>query len=576
MKNCLYRYIIVAVGSLVVALTSTASAQSYSMKINGNDVPVLSYNDFHYAAVSLTSTEFSVELTSENDIQSFRVSPKRLNINTSVNGKTATFTLPSKGYYVVFMNDKKLFIFIDEYEEVPQNSVNILSYGVDNTGGRNVTTEVQTIINTNAGTGQTLVFPAGIYMVDILKIPSYAKIHLTEGAVLKVPDNKNVRVGSLSPCLMLIKDAQNVEITGRGILDGNGTVHMTNMGRPAGNSRVLLIVNSQNVTVNGITMRDAGGWNTHIVSSQHVNIENVKVLSNVNFETTDGINPDCSQYITIKNCFAYNGDDNVAVKTSSIVKEYPIQDTENITVQGNVFLTKKSSFKLGTETLSSNINNIIFKDNDIVEADRAMSLYSHDGAVFDNIRYVNNHIETYFPDLRQCWIDFEIRQREVGVSKLGNMKNILIKDCVFYDHWAKGSRIRGYDATHRIQVTFDNNTMNGTLLNSLQDMNITSTNGFEDIIFKNTTLTSTIDMEKIVVFPSLTNGMLTITGHTENVGDKYIGLNILDIQGKILYRESCLVEHIPKTIDISGYNSGIYFVKIFSANEIFTTKIIKH
>lgn len=576
MNTYLYRFIVIT-GSLFLVLITSVTAQSFTVKINGNDVSVIPYFNFHYVAISSSSMEFMVELTSEDEISSIHVSPKRLNINTVVNNKTAMFILSARGYYVVNINEsKKLFIFIDEPEVEDSNSINILSFGVDNTGNSNVTDQVQTIINAVAGSGQTLVFPEGLYMVNLLQIPSNVRIHLKKGALLKVPDNKNVRVGTLSPCLILIKDAENIKITGRGILDGNGTAHVAYFGRPAGNNRVLLIVNSQNIDIAGIIMQDAAGWNTHIVSSQFVNFENVKVLSNVSLQTTDGINPDCSQDITIKNGFGYNGDDNIAVKSSSIVKDNPIENSENILIKGNVFLTKKSSLKVGTETLSENIRNIVFEENDVIEADRAMSLYSHDGAVFENIIFLKNHVETCFPGIRQCWIDFEIKPREAGVSKLGDMRNILIKECVFYNYWSNGCRIRGYNINHRIQVTFENNRMNGNLLNSMEDMNITNNNGFEDITFNNTTLTTNVCLIDVTIYPNPTNSKFTIQDYPVFSCGNDIDVYIFDLHGKMVYRETLFSQSYPKTIDISNYKSGIYFVSLTFGGRYIITKLYKN
>lgn len=562
----------------VVFITSSSGilAQNYTLTANGNAVSVIKYKNFYYTTIP-TTTGFAVKLTTTGTLTSVSVSPKRLKITASISGKTASFQLPSKGYYVVYINDAtKLFIFADEPEVAVTNSVNVVTeLGIDNLAKTNVTNEVQEAIDNIANTGKTLLFPAGVYLVDAIRVPSNTKIYLQSGAVLKVPDGVNKKIDGFGPCLMLIRNANNIEISGYGALDGNGTVHRANMG-DLGRSRVLIMINSNNVTLKGITLRDAGSWNSHVVASQYVTFKNVKVLSDVSLSNTDGIDPDCSKHVLIENCFFYNGDDNIAIKSSDVIETgIPIQNTEDIVVKGSVFLTQKSSLKVGTETLAIAMKNITFENNDVIEADRGMALYSYDGAVFDSINYINNRFEKVFSDSKECWFMFEIAPRTTS-SNMGSMKNILVKDCQFYSTWPKGSRISGYDATHRIQVRFDNNTMNGSVLNTISKMKITSLSGFEDITWGSATDIAVLNTNNISVYPNPTNGKLTLVGFAELSCSKVVNLQITDIQGKTIFSKKLPAQSISETIDIGNFPQGIYYLKIISEDDIYIAKIIKN
>jgi hypothetical protein len=258
-------------------------------------------------------------------------------------------------------------------------------------------------------------------------------------------------------CLILIMDANDVEISGRGIIDANGR-HLRDRFGDEARGRLMLMVNAKNVTLDGIILRDPPSWNTHILYSEDVIIRNIKMLNDLDVSNTDGFDPDASRRVLIENCFAYCGDDNVAVKSTNTMGY--LQDVYDITVRNNVFLTKKSALKVGTESNTDVMKNITFENNEVLESDRGMTLYCYDGAVYENIRYLNNHFERTHPDRCQCGLHFRIRKRR-DWSGSGHMKQILIKDCSFSHAFPNLAQITGLNADHRIELTIENVTIEG-------------------------------------------------------------------------------------------------------------------
>jgi hypothetical protein len=182
------------------------------------------------------------------------------------------------------------------------------------------------------------------------------------------------------------------------------------------------------------------------------------MLNDLNVSNTDGFDPDASRRVLIENCFAYCGDDNVAIKSTNTMGY--LQDVFDITVRNNVFLTKKSALKVGTESNTEVMKNITFENNEVLEADRGMTLYCYDGAVYENIRYINNHFESTHPDRCQCGLHFRIRKRR-DWSGSGIMKQILIKDCSFSRALPNLARMTGLDENHSIKLTIENLTIAG-------------------------------------------------------------------------------------------------------------------
>jgi len=115
-----------------------------------------------------------------------------------------------------------------------------------------------------------------------------------------------------------------------------------------------------------------------------------------------------------------------------------VGDVEDITIRGCVFLTQKSSLKVGTESQGERMKNILFENNDVLEADRGMALYSLDGSIYENIIYRNNRFERNYPDAQQKYFHFQAKRRNPD-SRLGRLASVLIEDCSFLYKFPKGA-----------------------------------------------------------------------------------------------------------------------------------------
>jgi polygalacturonase len=80
--------------------------------------------------------------------------------------------------------------------------------------------------------------------------------------------------------------------------------------------RTLLVANSSNVTLRGLTLKQAGFWTVHILYSHHVTIDGLVIRNNVdgNGPSTDGIDIDSSSFILVENCDIDCNDDNFCLK----------------------------------------------------------------------------------------------------------------------------------------------------------------------------------------------------------------------------------------------------------------------
>jgi hypothetical protein len=477
-------------------------SEKFTAKIGDRELFVEHFKAIHYVDFTLNRPA-ELHIAFAEQVSSCSVSPRSKSIAARIEGHSFTFRIPAPGYYVAEINQgEKLIILANSplknvLDMTDRKVLNIMDYVSDNKGGILQTELIQKALDEASRTGKTLIFPSGIYRTGTLRISSNTNIFLAEGAMIKGSEDRNDYPSDNNlpeadhinnkenysdngefmtfSRLILIDNADGVHIWGRGIIDGSGTI-VRAQGKPA---NLVRIRNSKNVLIEGIILRDPAAWNTHILHSENVTIRNVKILNDFAVHNTDGFDPDASKNVLIDHCFAYCNDDNVAIKTTNNLNL--LQDLENITVRRCVFITRKSSLKVGTETKGAVMRNILFEDNDVIECDRGLALYCNDGATFENIRFVNNRVERNFPDSQRRAVHFSISNR----GGKGQINNVLIKNCIFYEKFPNGSVMKGLNDKHTINgVVFNNVIVNGKKMNSLQDIGITETPYVKNIQIK--------------------------------------------------------------------------------------------
>lgn len=465
-----------AICSLLLPGLAWAVAPDYEVRMETASLPVEPFKNYRYVSCTMEeSADFTV--TVPFDLAGVEISPRSRLVEPRLEGRTVRFRLHETGHYLVRLNDTaRLFIFAEKPAVRPDGD-NILSYeGVDNSGERNVTKSVQRAIDACAKKGRTLIFPAGEYLCGQLRLPSHARLYLEAGAVLRADASSTALFESTDDVktrrFIYVKDARDVRIWGPGAINGNGRRLRERFGDKA-RMRLVLAVNSADLRIEDVMLQDPGSWNTQILKCRDVVIRNVKLMNDPDLSNTDGFDPDASRNVLIEDCFAYCSDDNVAVKTTGY-SGY-LDDAEGITVRGCVFLTKKSSLKVGTETRGERMSDILFEDNDVLEADRGMALYVSDGTCLENVRYVNNRFERNHPDSKRMMFHFTVNARRPG-TPLGVIRNVEVRDCFFLAPYPKAPEIKAPEAGHLENIVFENLTVAGKAILSPEQIGLKTEN----------------------------------------------------------------------------------------------------
>lgn len=482
MNSTLKKIAVISFMSLILTKVSPSQTPDFTITTSSGPIEVIKFSRYYYSSLEIEKA-VSLFVTSKYTIVDVEISPKKDQIPFHLNRQTLELKLSEPGYYMIRVNDSlKIFLFAEKSYKIPADIINIVSgYKIDPSGKINESVKIQRALDDISGSGKILYFPPGIYKSGQLHIRSNSRIHLSKRAILNADTTS---VLSFFPTdeidnrrFIYMKDVENVEITGSGTINGFGNYMRQKSGDDA-RIRLILAVNSRNIKIEGLILKDPGSWNSQVIMCDNVILRNIKLLNDIDLSNTDGFDPDASRHVLIEDCFAYCGDDNVAVKATG--KKEMSGDVDDIVVRGCVFLTKKSSLKVGTETRTSSMKNITFEDNDVIESDRGMALYVRDGATLSNIVFRNNRFERNYPDAQKKAIHFELDKREPR-SKMGKIENVLITGCIFYNKFPRKSVIES-EVAAGINVTVENLVIAGMNVKSAETAGIEAINS--EVIFK--------------------------------------------------------------------------------------------
>ena len=236
---------------------------------------------------------------------------------------------------------------------------NIAERGAIGDGKTLNTKTIQAVIEECAQKGGgTIVIPKGIFLSGALFLKTGVNLELQEGGVLKGSTDindypkLNTRIeGHFEPWRAALINGDHVDhlrISGPGTLDGSGepfwkefytrrqkdnkTTNL-NVERP----RLTFIQNSKDVKISGITFLNSGFWNLHLYRCQKVTVEHCRfqapsgAVPNDHAPSSDGIDVDSSQDVTIRGCFFSVGDDDIALKGSK--GPFAMQDKDSPPVE---------------------------------------------------------------------------------------------------------------------------------------------------------------------------------------------------------------------------------------------------
>ena len=266
-----------------------------------------------------------------------------------------------------------LFVANQLFAQLPaqQGIFNVRSFGALGNGAALDTAAISKTIHAAHDSGGGVVyFPPGIYRSGTLELLSNVTLNLEAGALLQGSPNvadygqsvdfgfgrdygvnssgEGTRVG-----LIVARKAQNISITGRGRIDGNGDAFFdpkslhngadfdsqyTRQGanydgpqfglpfgplepNPSGRPGTMIILSDcRNILVRDITLTNAPNWTLHLQESEQALITGIHINNNVLLPNNDGIDCMRCKSIHISDSDFHTGDDDLAIVSSDDVQ----------------------------------------------------------------------------------------------------------------------------------------------------------------------------------------------------------------------------------------------------------------
>lgn len=360
--------------------------------------------------------------------------------------------------------------------------ITLKEFGLSGKDTACVTKQLQKAIDTASQTAQELVVEKGVYVTGTLFLRSNLKMHLEKGAYIigsQYFDDYSSDVNLFTDAVghkrgrsfIYADNVDNVCIYGDGCINGRGelfsTSHPNHIERPF----LMRIINSDNICIEGITLKNPAAWTLHLLNCKNINISGITIHSRVN-SNNDGIDIDSCSNCVIEGCNIDTGDDAVCLKSTFDVP------CNNITVRECVITSDWAGFKIGTESVGD-YNNIIFEDSLIYDCNGcAIKICPVDGAnvnglTIKNINLINCTGPIFIANGDRLRKYHEGHSRNVS----GSIKNILIENisgsCVdaegtvyMGEAWGNAKSaicISGTDENHidNVQLKNINLSMNG-------------------------------------------------------------------------------------------------------------------
>lgn len=303
-------------------------------------------------------------------------------------------------------------------------TLDVRRFGARGDGEQDDTLFIQAAINACPKEGRVWI-PKGTYRITALFLKSDLVIDVDKGAVLSANTKRedfpilpgmirsydgerqyNLGTWEGNPLDMFASvitgiGVSNVVITGKGTLDGNASFDnwwqeegRTKIGG-AWRPRLIFLNRCENITVQGLTLKNSPSWNIHPYFSNHTRWIDLKIINPRTSPNTDGMDPESVDGLLAAGIFFSLGDDCVAVKSGKYYmgQKYKVP-SQNLEFRQCYMKYGHGALTLGSE-MAAGIYNLVCRDCIFEDTERGLRIKTRrgrgkdaviHGIVFENIR----------------------------------------------------------------------------------------------------------------------------------------------------------------------------------------------
>lgn len=344
--------------------------------------------------------------------------------------------------------------------QVPEE-YNVLNYGASADSSK-INTEVfqQVIDKCSKNGGGRVVVPPGKYLTGSIFMKSNVELHLMMGATIygsadsidyphRLVDMKSfARDGKSRQSffgLIMADGAENIAITGKGTIDGNGGYSEDFRSYPTSEDgstwhkperpRLIMLYNSSHIKIHDISIVHPANWANHYKRCDFLDIRGVFIYSHGN-ANNDGLNLDECQDVSISDVFIDADDD------ALVFKSLGTRASKNIAVTNSILSSKITPIKVGTETggdfqnitisncvIRPSIEEKVFDPLRTTLHGAGIALEIVDGGIMDGVTISNMVIENSYAPL---FLKLGNRGRKYGGEEPppGQMRNIILDNII--------------------------------------------------------------------------------------------------------------------------------------------------
>jgi hypothetical protein len=256
----------------------------------------------------------------------------------------------------------------------------VADYGAVSDGTTLNTKAIQKAIDAcSSKGGGIVVFAPGKYLTGSLFLKENVNLQIARGVEILGSQHMedypeiDTRVAGIEmkwpAALINVINKGDVAITGEGIINAQGKPFWDKYGElrkqyeskglgwavdyDAKRPRTILIAESSNVTLRGVTLQQAGFWTVQVLYSKFITVDGIIVRNNIDGHGpgTDGVDIDSSSYILVQNCDVDCNDDDFSLKAGRDADGLRVnRPTEYVLIRNCVSRAGGSLLTIGSET----------------------------------------------------------------------------------------------------------------------------------------------------------------------------------------------------------------------------------
>ncbi len=260
------------------------------------------------------------------------------------------------------------------------NSFTVNDYGAVNDGQTLCTPNIQAAIDACAARGGgTVWFKPGTYVTGAVFLKSGVRFRIDKNVTLLGSQDFadypeiDTRIAGIDmkwpAALINIIDQKNVVVTGEGIVNARGKFCWDKywamrkeydakglrwiVDYDAKRVRCFLIQSSEQVSLQGLTFKNAGFWTVQVLYSTHITVDGVTIRNNEDGHgpSTDGIDVDSSSWVLVQHCDIDCNDDDFCLKAGRDWDGLRVnRPTEYVVIRNSIARKGGGLLTLGSET----------------------------------------------------------------------------------------------------------------------------------------------------------------------------------------------------------------------------------